>query len=133
MPVFAHRGMDWTWYYTFCALIVAVLRFVDAEGSVKVLSTAKDNWVPQSREPEEAKRSTEGLETKIVSRREEDVSLDDGRASQAAWIRQYMERQEEVLMYEQITGFELLRFNALCRVLPVSYSYVFWLSAVRLS
>ncbi|GJN02913.1 hypothetical protein PR202_ga20305 [Eleusine coracana subsp. coracana] len=67
----------------------------DAEGSIKVLSTAKDNWVPQSRETEEEKMSTDRLETKIVSRREEDVSLDDGRASQAAWIRQYMERQEE--------------------------------------
>ncbi|XP_062225671.1 DExH-box ATP-dependent RNA helicase DExH7, chloroplastic isoform X2 [Phragmites australis] len=66
-----------------------------AEGSVKVLSTAKDNWVPQSREPEVVKGSTEGLEIRIGWRREEDVSLDDGRSSQAAWIRQYMEQQEE--------------------------------------
>ncbi|KAF8714746.1 hypothetical protein HU200_027269 [Digitaria exilis] len=66
-----------------------------AEGSVKVLSTAKDNWVPQSREPEEVKVSTERLEVRIGGRREENVSLDDGRSSQAAWIRQYMEQQEE--------------------------------------
>nr|AGT16420.1 ATP-dependent RNA helicase [Saccharum hybrid cultivar R570] len=66
-----------------------------AEGSVKVLSTAKDNWVPQSREPEEVKVSTEGLEVRIGGRRDENVSLDDGRSSQAAWIRQYMEQQEE--------------------------------------
>ncbi|ONM17402.1 DExH-box ATP-dependent RNA helicase DExH7, chloroplastic isoform X2 [Zea mays] len=66
-----------------------------AEGSVKVLSTAKDNWVPQSREPEEVKVSTEGLEVRIGGRRDENVSLDDGRLSQAAWIRQYMEQQEE--------------------------------------
>ncbi|KAF8762551.1 hypothetical protein HU200_009326 [Digitaria exilis] len=66
-----------------------------AEGSVKVLSTAKDNWVPQSREPEEVKVSTEQLEVRIGGRREENVSLDDGRSSQAAWIRQYMEQQEE--------------------------------------
>ncbi|XP_034601824.1 DExH-box ATP-dependent RNA helicase DExH7, chloroplastic isoform X2 [Setaria viridis] len=66
-----------------------------AEGSVKVLSTAKDNWVPQSREPEEVKVSTEQLEIRIGGRREENVSLDDGRSSQAAWIRQYMEQQEE--------------------------------------
>ena len=69
---------------------------VGAEGSVKVLSTAKDNWVPQSREPEEVKVSTEGLEVRIGGRRDENVSLDDGRSSQAAWIRQYMEQQEEV-------------------------------------
>ena len=75
------------------ALFVCV---VGAEGSVKVLSTAKDNWVPQSREPEEVKVSTEGLEVRIGGRRDENVSLDDGRSSQAAWIRQYMEQQEEV-------------------------------------
>jgi len=69
---------------------------VGAEGSVKVLSTAKDSWVPQSREPEEVKVSTEGLEVRIGGRRDENVSLDDGRSSQAAWIRQYMEQQEEV-------------------------------------
>jgi len=66
-----------------------------AEGSVKVLSTAKENWVPQSREPEEVNASTEQLEIRIGGRREENVSLDDGRSSQAAWIRQYMEQQEE--------------------------------------
>uniref|UniRef100_A0A453BZZ0 ATP-dependent RNA helicase DHX29 DSRM-like domain-containing protein n=2 Tax=Aegilops tauschii subsp. strangulata TaxID=200361 RepID=A0A453BZZ0_AEGTS len=67
-----------------------------AEGSVKVVSAAKDNWVPQSRGPvEEAKVSTEGLEIKIGRRQEEDVTLDDGRSSQAAWILQYMEQQEE--------------------------------------
>ena len=75
------------------ALFVCV---VGAEGSVKVLSTAKDNWVPQSREPEEVKVSTEGLEVRIGGRRDENVSLDDGRSSQAAWIRQYMDQQEEV-------------------------------------
>ena len=75
------------------ALFVCV---VGAEGSVKVLSTAKDNWVPQSREPEEVKVSTERLEVRIGGRREENVSLDDGRFLQAAWIRQYMDQQEEV-------------------------------------
>lgn len=69
---------------------------VGAEGSVKVVSTAKDNWVPQSREPEEVKVSTKGVEVRIGGRRDENVSLDDGRSSQAAWIRQYMEQQEEV-------------------------------------
>ncbi|KAL6885885.1 hypothetical protein ACP4OV_010146 [Aristida adscensionis] len=64
------------------------------EGSVKVLSTAKENWVPQSRELEEVKVNTAGLEIRVGGRREE-VSLDDGRSSQAAWIRQYMEQQEE--------------------------------------
>uniref|UniRef100_A0A0E0P9C1 Probable ATP-dependent RNA helicase spindle-E n=1 Tax=Oryza rufipogon TaxID=4529 RepID=A0A0E0P9C1_ORYRU len=65
------------------------------EGSVKVVSTAKDNWVPQSRESEEVQGSNERLEIIISRRREEDVTLDDGRSSQAAWIRQYMEQQEE--------------------------------------
>ncbi|CAM0904619.1 unnamed protein product [Alopecurus aequalis] len=66
-----------------------------AEGSVKVLSAAKDNWVPQSPGPVEAKGNTEGLEIKIARRQEEDVTLDDGRSSQAAWILQYMEQEEE--------------------------------------
>ncbi|CAM0904618.1 unnamed protein product [Alopecurus aequalis] len=65
------------------------------EGSVKVLSAAKDNWVPQSPGPVEAKGNTEGLEIKIARRQEEDVTLDDGRSSQAAWILQYMEQEEE--------------------------------------
>lgn len=77
-------------------MITSFLCVVGAEGSVKVLSTAKDNWVPQSREPEEVKVSTEGLKVRIGGRRDENVSLDDGRLSQAAWIRQYMEQQEEV-------------------------------------
>jgi ATP-dependent RNA helicase DHX29 len=77
-------------------MITLFVCVVGAEGSVKVLSTAKDNWVPQSREPEEVKVSTEGLEVRIGGRRDENVSLDDGRSSQAAWIRQYMEQQEEV-------------------------------------
>ncbi|CAD6337775.1 unnamed protein product [Miscanthus lutarioriparius] len=49
----------------------------------------------QSREPEEVKVSTERLEVRIGGRREENVSLDDGRSLQAAWIRQDMEHQEE--------------------------------------
>jgi ATP-dependent RNA helicase DHX29 len=69
---------------------------VGTEGSVKVVSAAKDNWVPQSRESVEAKDITEGLEIKIARRQEEDVKLDGGRSSQAAWILQYMEQQEEV-------------------------------------
>jgi len=77
-------------------MITLFVCVVGAEGSVKVLSTAKDNWVPQSREPEEVKVSTEGLEVRIGGRKDENVSLDDGRSSQAAWIRQYMEQQEEV-------------------------------------
>ena len=77
-------------------MITLLVCDVGAEGSVEVLSTARDNWVPQSREPEEVKVSTEGLEVRIGGRRDENVSLDDGRSSQAAWIRQYMEQQEEV-------------------------------------
>ena len=83
-------------------LIALVVCVAGTEGSVKVLSTAKENWVPQSREPEEVNASTEQLEIRIGGRREENVSLDDRRSSQAAWIRQYMEQQEEVLMYEQV-------------------------------
>jgi ATP-dependent RNA helicase DHX29 len=77
-----------------CQLLLCA--FVGTEGSVKVVSAAKDNWVPQSREPVEAKDITEGLEIKIARRQEEDVKLDGGRSSQAAWILQYMEQQEEV-------------------------------------
>ena len=83
-------------------LIALAVCVAGAEGSVKVLSTAKENWVPQSREPEEVNASTEQLEIRIGGQREENVSLDDGWSSQAAWIRQYMEQQEEVLMYEQV-------------------------------
>ncbi|CAD6342056.1 unnamed protein product [Miscanthus lutarioriparius] len=76
-------------------MITLLVCDIGAEGSVEVLSTAKDNWVPQCREPEEVKVSTERLEVRIGGRREENVSLDDGRSLQAAWIRQDMEHQEE--------------------------------------
>jgi hypothetical protein len=72
------------------------------EGSIKVLFAAKDNWVPQSLEPEEVKVSTEQLKIRICGWRVGNVSLDDGRSSQATWIQQYMEQQEEVLVYKHV-------------------------------
>jgi ATP-dependent RNA helicase DHX29 len=68
-------------------MITLLVCDIGAEGSVKVLSTAKDNWVPES--------WTWGGEGDAL-RDWKLESVDDGRLLQAAWIHQYIDQQEEV-------------------------------------
>ncbi|XP_072970121.1 DExH-box ATP-dependent RNA helicase DExH7, chloroplastic isoform X2 [Typha angustifolia] len=65
-----------------------------AEGSIKIISTAREDWVPPQHQPDEAEENVEGPSI-IIRRRHDEISLDDGKASQAEWIRQYMEQQED--------------------------------------
>ncbi|KAJ4756658.1 ATP-dependent RNA helicase [Rhynchospora pubera] len=64
------------------------------EVSVKVLSAAREDWVPETREIEVVKEQIEGLSI-TNKRKNQEVLLDEDRSAQAAWIRQYMEREEE--------------------------------------
>ncbi|KAK4491260.1 hypothetical protein RD792_001996 [Penstemon davidsonii] len=59
-------------------------------GSVGIVSTAREDWVSSAREVEESPE----VPLKIKGRKD-DVSLDSAKHSQADWIRQYMEQQEE--------------------------------------
>ncbi|XP_078172951.1 RNA helicase family protein isoform X1 [Carex rostrata] len=62
--------------------------------SVKVLSSAREDWAPETRQIEVVKEQIEGLSVRTKGKNPE-VSLDEDRSAQAAWIRQYMEREEE--------------------------------------
>nr|XP_019708452.1 DExH-box ATP-dependent RNA helicase DExH7, chloroplastic isoform X2 [Elaeis guineensis] len=65
-----------------------------AERSVKIISTARDDWVPQQRLPDETKKGMPGVSIVIKAQRSEE-SLDLGKSSHKDWIRQYMEQQED--------------------------------------
>ncbi|KAL3843675.1 hypothetical protein ACJIZ3_001078 [Penstemon smallii] len=61
-----------------------------SEGSVGIVSTAREDWVSSAREVEESPE----VPLKIKGRKD-DVSLDSAKHSQSDWICQYMEQQEE--------------------------------------
>ncbi|OAY64742.1 ATP-dependent RNA helicase Dhx29 [Ananas comosus] len=64
------------------------------EGSVKIIATAREDWVAPQHQQEEEKDGMDGMSVKVKGKRDE-ASLDDGKSSQAEWIRQYMEQEEE--------------------------------------
>lgn len=77
--------------------------------SVKVLSSAREDWAPETRQIEVVKEQIEGLSVRTKGKNPE-VSLDEDRSAQAAWIRQYMEREEEEEEDEVLT-FSLVYFR----------------------
>ncbi|XP_065043711.1 DExH-box ATP-dependent RNA helicase DExH7, chloroplastic isoform X2 [Musa acuminata AAA Group] len=60
------------------------------ERSVKIISAAREDWVPQQRQPESIPKSL--LEIKV---KRDELSLDIGKSSHKEWIQQYLEREEE--------------------------------------
>lgn len=63
-----------------------------------MVSTAQENWI--SSIDTTARSQDEVLEYSIITRsRNDDDSLDLNEPSQADWIRQYMEKEEEVGYY----------------------------------
>ncbi|URE11554.1 HA2 [Musa troglodytarum] len=60
------------------------------ERSVKIISAAREDWVPQQRQPESVPKSL--LEIKV---KRDELSLDIGKSSHKEWIQQYLEREEE--------------------------------------
>lgn len=63
-----------------------------------MVSTAQENWI--SSIDTTARSQDEVLEYSIITRsRHDDDSLDLHEPSQADWIRQYMEKEEEVGYY----------------------------------
>ncbi|KAJ6852893.1 DExH-box ATP-dependent RNA helicase DExH7, chloroplastic-like [Iris pallida] len=63
------------------------------ERAVKIISTAREDYVPPQRPQDEVEERMPGLSVRIKGRRDE-LSLDLGKSSQADWIRQYMEQEE---------------------------------------
>ncbi|MFS7919697.1 putative RNA helicase [Helianthus anomalus] len=68
-------------------------------GSVGIISTARDDWAPLPDSPVVTEREIEEISIKSKVQRKVDT-LDSFQQSQADWIRQYMEQQEEVDEYE---------------------------------
>ncbi|XP_042415652.1 DExH-box ATP-dependent RNA helicase DExH7, chloroplastic-like isoform X3 [Zingiber officinale] len=62
------------------------------ERSVKIISTAREDWVPQQRELEHVPKSSLGIKAK-----RDELSLDIGKSSQKEWIQQYLEREQELM------------------------------------
>ncbi|WOL11159.1 DExH-box ATP-dependent RNA helicase DExH7, chloroplastic isoform X3 [Canna indica] len=58
--------------------------------TVKIISKAREDWVPQQRQPENVPKSSLAYQVK-----RDEISLDIGKSSHKEWIQQYMEREEE--------------------------------------
>lgn len=65
-------------------------------GSVGIISTARDDWAPLPDSSNATEREMEEISIPSIVQRKVDT-LDSFQQSQADWIRQYMEQQEEVL------------------------------------
>lgn len=66
-------------------------------GSVGIISTAREDWVPST--DSSAAGTREEISEVFITTKEQRVNetLDSVERSQADWIRRYMEQQEEVL------------------------------------
>jgi len=65
-----------------------------AERSVKIISTARADWNPPQPHQDEIKEEKPGTAVRIKGKNDE-MSSDFDKSSQADWIRQYLEKQEE--------------------------------------
>lgn len=63
--------------------------------SVGVLSVARDDWTPSAVSSTSTNEETQNISVRIKGR-QDDNNLGSLQRSQADWIRQYMEQQEEV-------------------------------------
>ncbi|KVH88553.1 Helicase, C-terminal, partial [Cynara cardunculus var. scolymus] len=68
----------------------------DDGGSVGIISTARDDWTPLANSSVAMENEMPEISIKSKGQRKVDT-LDSFQQSQADWIRQYMEQQEEVL------------------------------------
>ncbi|KAK1258481.1 putative pre-mRNA-splicing factor ATP-dependent RNA helicase [Acorus gramineus] len=64
------------------------------ESSVKVISTVQEDWVPSRRPLDGVEEQMPGFSIKTNGKRDEEL-LDLGKPTQADWIRDYVQRQEE--------------------------------------
>uniref|UniRef100_A0A2C9V5D8 RNA helicase n=1 Tax=Manihot esculenta TaxID=3983 RepID=A0A2C9V5D8_MANES len=64
------------------------------QGSVSVVSTARGDWTPPVN-PIKTEVDVQPVSVRIKGRWDDDDTLDSRQPSQADWIRQYMEQQEE--------------------------------------
>ncbi|WCJ18473.1 RNA helicase family protein [Euphorbia peplus] len=63
-------------------------------GSVSVISTAREDWTPPVLVTQ-TEEDVQAVSVRIKGRWDEDETLDSHQPSQADWIRQYMQQQEE--------------------------------------
>ncbi|XP_058091132.1 DExH-box ATP-dependent RNA helicase DExH7, chloroplastic isoform X2 [Magnolia sinica] len=65
-----------------------------AERSINIISAAREDWVPSRIPSAEVEDQMPGVSVRIKGH-QDDESLDFGKPSQADWIRQYVQQQEE--------------------------------------
>lgn len=76
-----------------------LLGYLVSGGSINVLSTAQENWTPTV--DATARPEHELGEFSVLTKgRRDDDSLVLHEPSQADWIRQYMEKEEEVMYFQ---------------------------------
>ncbi|XP_043705880.1 DExH-box ATP-dependent RNA helicase DExH7, chloroplastic isoform X2 [Telopea speciosissima] len=63
-------------------------------GSIGIIAAAKDDWVPSPHPSTKIEEQTPGVAVRVKGHWEDDI-LDSRQPSQADWIRQYVEQQEE--------------------------------------
>ncbi|GAB2283642.1 hypothetical protein Dimus_018145 [Dionaea muscipula] len=68
---------------------------MDGGGSVGIVSTAQEDWTPSVDTSADTEEKMPALSVRIKGKWHDD-SLDSHEPSQADWIRQYMEKEEEV-------------------------------------
>ncbi|KAJ0973246.1 hypothetical protein J5N97_021205 [Dioscorea zingiberensis] len=72
-----------------------------AARSIKVISAARADWVPQQRPQNHATEELPGTSI-LVKEQHDELSLELGKSGQADWIRQYMEQEEESQEEEEV-------------------------------
>ena len=77
-------------------IIYSPAPFAITGGSVGIISTARDDWTPLANSSVATENEVPEISIKSKGQRKVDT-LDSFQQSQADWIRQYMEQQEEVL------------------------------------
>jgi len=67
-------------------------------GSVGVISTSRDDWNDSTDSSVRVEEEEPAVFVRVKGKQDEEDTLSSDKSSQADWIRQYMMRQEEVLI-----------------------------------
>ncbi|KAG0492302.1 hypothetical protein HPP92_005700 [Vanilla planifolia] len=83
--------------------------------SVRIISTAREDWAPAERSTVELEEGAFGASYRVKGKKDE-FSLDCGKSSQVEWIRQYLEQQDQKEEEEE-------KQKEVCEVDPSSHAF----------
>lgn len=63
-----------------------------------VISTSRDDWNDSTESSVQVEEEEPVVLVRVKGKQDDEDTLNSGKSSQADWIRQYMMRQEEVLI-----------------------------------